>query len=75
MSTKVPHNAPAHILQIKRLMAEQGITQAELARLLNRNQSAMSRRLRGSVPFRTDELQVIAERLGVSLVIDLGRAA
>lgn len=75
MSTPLPQDAPPHILQIKRLMAEQGVTQAELARLVGRTQSAMSRRLRGSIPFRTDELEAIAEHLGVALVIDLGRVA
>jgi transcriptional regulator with XRE-family HTH domain len=75
MSNGYPNEAPIHTAKIKRLMADRGITQAELAEQLGLTQSSISRRMRGTQPFRTDELERIATALGARLVIDIEGAA
>ena len=48
-------------------MARVGVKQADLALTLNRSQAQISARLNGDVPWRVDELQLVAERLEVPL--------
>lgn len=48
-------------------MARSGKTQADLAICIGKTRQAVSRRLTGLTPFRIDELQSIADLLGVDL--------
>lgn len=47
-------------------MARAGVSQADLAARVGLSQSALSKRLRGVVPFRVDELDAIARVLRVT---------
>jgi transcriptional regulator with XRE-family HTH domain len=49
-------------------MARQLKTQVQLASAVDMTQQAVSRRLRGTTAFSLDELQAVAEFLGVPLV-------
>lgn len=51
--------------EVRAEMARQRVSQTALAALLDTSQAAVSRRLRGQVPFDIIELEVIAARLGV----------
>lgn len=62
---------PPHVAQIRAVMAAKGVTQEQLAQALDLAQSSVSRRLAGSQPFRTDELDAVARHLGTRLVINL----
>jgi len=53
--------------EIRAEMARQSITQYELASRVNWAQSQLSKRLRGVVPFSTDELERIARALDIPL--------
>ena len=53
--------------EIRAEMARQSITQSELARRVSWAQSQLSKRLNGVVFFRADELERIADALGVPL--------
>lgn len=46
-------------------MARTRVTQVQLAEVLGLPQSGVSRRLRGKIPFRVDELEKVADALGV----------
>lgn len=56
-------------------MARRGVTQAHLAHDIGMAQQSLSRRLRGDTPFTVDELQRIAEVLGVPACELLGQGA
>lgn len=66
---------PPHLPQIKAELARRGATQAELAAALGITQSGISRRLTGTQPFRTDELEAVADFLGVQITINLESVA
>ena len=51
--------------QVRALLAERGMNQAELALAMGMTGNALSRRISGKLCFRADELMEIAERLGV----------
>lgn len=51
--------------QVRALLAERGMNQAELAMALGMTGNALSRRISGKLSFRADELMQIAEQLGV----------
>lgn len=53
--------------EIKAEMARQDISGSRLARILGRNQTYISRRLRGEAHLLLDEVEEIARVLGVSL--------
>lgn len=53
--------------RVRGLVAEAGINQREAADIIEVSQQGMSRRLTGTTPFTLDELEVLAERLDVSL--------
>ena len=53
--------------EIRAEMARQSITQVELAGRVGWAQSQLSKRLRGVVSFRADELEDIAHALGISI--------
>ena len=53
--------------EIRAEMGRQKISQVELARRLNCAQSQLSRRLQGLIPLSTDDIQQIAEALGIPL--------
>lgn len=59
------------IAEIKAEMARQDMTQAELARRLGWIQTSVSKRLTRKVQLRAQDIEKIAEALGVSLS-DLG---
>lgn len=46
-------------------MARHKISQAELAKALDKTQQALSRRISGETPFKVDELHTVADVLGV----------
>lgn len=69
------HALPAHITQIRGVLAQRGHTQAQLAAALGMTQPAISKRLTGRRPFTTTELEAVADFLGVHLVINLTDAA
>lgn len=71
MSTNRTHRVPPHVQQIRAAMAARGVSQAQLAAALGLTQSSISRRLAGSQPFRTDELEAVAAHLGVRIAINL----
>lgn len=50
---------------IRAELARRQLSQADLATALRTTQQTISRRMTGAVPFDTDELEVIAEFLGV----------
>jgi predicted transcriptional regulator len=60
-------------------LARRSLSQTDLARMLGTTQQAVSRRISGKVPFDTEELNSIAEQLGVpvaSLIpVEIGGAA
>lgn len=51
---------------IRAEMARKRLTQGDLAEHLNCSQAAVSRRLSGHTPFDVNELQTIADLLGVA---------
>lgn len=75
MRNDQPHGAPPHLPQIKAELARRGATQAQLAAALGITQSGISRRLTGIQPFRTDELEAVADFLGVQITINLESVA
>ena len=56
-------------------MAENGLTQTDVAQILGVSQAAVARRLGGAVSFRVEELQAIASRTGVPIEALLRDAA
>lgn len=54
---------------IRAELARRRILQSDLGELLGLTNQAMSRRLRGEVPFRDAELAKIAEHLGVEVSV------
>lgn len=62
LQTKV---ALAVAARIRGLLAEKGITQAQVATHLRLSQTAVSRRLRGETPFDINELASMADLIGV----------
>ncbi len=60
--------------EIRAEMARQMITQSELARRLGVIDMWLSRRLRGQQPLNVDELERIAEQLGISELEFMARA-
>lgn len=52
---------------IRDLLAEREGKQAELAELLGLTHSSISRRVRGEVPFRSDELVAVAKHFKVDV--------
>jgi transcriptional regulator with XRE-family HTH domain len=55
------------IAEIKAEMARQDVTQTELARRLGWIQTSVSKRLTGKVALRAQDIEQIADALGVSL--------
>ena len=55
-------------------MARKRVTRATLAQALGKSEATLHRRLRGQSPFNTDELEVIASALGVTVSELLTRA-
>lgn len=53
--------------RVRVLLAEQKISAAELARRVGLQQSYVSRRMRGDVPWRTPDLALIAAELHVTV--------
>ena len=53
--------------EVRVLMVRRRMTQADLAEVLDLGQSEVSKRLRGTVPFRFDEIVFIADYFGVSI--------
>ena len=51
--------------EVRAEMARQHASQTALATILNTSQAAVSRRLRGQVPFDVTELETIAGHFGV----------
>ena len=67
-----------HLGNIRAELARHNKNQGDVAQLLKTTRQAVSRRLLGHVPFRIDELQQIAEMLGIpvsKLIEDTSRAA
>lgn len=60
--------------EVRAWMGRRRVTQTQLAAGLHLSQAAVSRRLHGEISFNVEELAVVAEMLGVT-VIDLLRAA
>jgi transcriptional regulator with XRE-family HTH domain len=60
--------------EVRAELGRQQISGAALGRHLFLSQAAISRRLRGVLPFGVNELQTIAELFGLSLTALLGRA-
>ena len=60
---------------IREAMTSAGVTQTALAERLGLTQPAVSARLAGRTPITVDELQIIADALGVEPADLLGRAA
>ena len=58
--------------EVRAYMARRRMTQARLAEVLGLSQSGVSARLAGKVPFRLDELEKVADALGVHPVRLLG---
>lgn len=59
-------------MKLKSLLAQRGITQTELARLLGRDKSVITNLLQGRRQLKADEAGVIARMLGVSVAEILG---
>lgn len=55
------------ITNIRAEMDRQRLSQEKLGRLLSLSQPAVSRRLTGHVPFNVEELDLIANKLNLSL--------
>lgn len=53
--------------RVHMLMFRQRVRQGEIGRLLGIDQSAVSKKLRGSRPWSAHDLQLIAERFGVTV--------
>ncbi|WP_301177251.1 helix-turn-helix domain-containing protein [Actinomadura geliboluensis] len=53
--------------QVRYQLKDQGRTQSWLARQLNQPRDWMSRRVRGEVPFNVEEIQQVADALGVEV--------
>lgn len=60
--------------EIRAVMGRQMVRQSQLARLLGENDTWMSMRLRGLVPINLNELERIADALGVDVVDLLPRS-
>lgn len=76
---KVVPDRPARLTdlvaaEVRAQMARIRMTQTQLAASLGLPQSAVSNRLRGKVAFSVDELQAVAETLGVHPAVLLGGA-
>lgn len=54
--------------EIRAGLARKGLTQKQLAVALGMTETTLSGRLRGRSAFDTDELSVVADTLGVSIV-------
>ena len=66
---------PSPADNIRAEMARQRRTQQDVALLLGVSQTAVSRRLTGSIPFDVSELLTVARWLGVSAASLLGERA
>ena len=53
--------------RMKMLLAERGVSQAELARVLGCNQATMSRKISGRSEFTVSELNKIKDYFGLSI--------
>lgn len=60
---------------VRARMAERRVTQAAVAQRLGMSQAAVSRRLSGSVAFDVNELDAVADLVGVPVTDLLERAA
>lgn len=60
--------------RVRGLAAEQGVTQMQVAEHLGLAQTAVSKRFRGVTPWPLDELERMAELLGVDLPDLIGYA-
>lgn len=58
--------------EVRANMARARMTQTELALVLGLTQSAVSKRLRGKIAFSVDELEKVADALGVHPAVLLG---
>lgn len=67
--TRMPHRTFAEYIsgEIKAEMARQGITQRELADRLGWGQTTVSRKLLGSRPLEVNDVEQMADALGVSI--------
>lgn len=70
-------DAPASLTErvaeeVRAYMGRRQMTQVQLAQILGLPQSAVSSRVRGKIPFRVDELQTVAEALGIHPAVLLG---
>lgn len=60
-------------MHLKALLAKHGISQTELAALLGRDKSVVTNLFQGRRRLKADEAAVIAERLGVTVAVVMGR--
>ena len=60
--------------EIRALLGRYGRTQTDLATRLGMSQSQLSKRLRGAIPFDTDELVKVADYFGVTVGSLFGEA-
>lgn len=58
--------------EVRANMARARMTQTDLAGVLGLTQSAVSKRLRGKIAFSVDELEMVADALGVHPAVLLG---
>lgn len=65
LSMRQTHPRPASAIRAE--MARSNTTQHDVARRLGISQAAVSRRLRGEIPFDADELIALADMLGVTI--------
>lgn len=67
--TRMPRKTMAEVIaaEIRAEMARQGISQRELGERLGFTQAGVSRRLLGQKPLEVDDVERIAEALGVSM--------
>jgi hypothetical protein len=66
------NSRPEEVAQIiKRRWRDAGLTHRDMGEVLSLDPEVVGRRLRGLTPFKIAELEPIADRLGVDVVIDL----
>lgn len=61
--------------EVRAEMGRQQVTQVQLSRAIGMSQQSLSERLRGKTPFTTDDLDTIADALGVHPAVLLGGRA